>query len=65
MNSKNENKYSRPDGIRRQSYAKCDVRLTRDEDAMLNHLADLNDVTRSEILRKALVDFYKWNTQEE
>ena len=65
MNSKNENRYLGPESTRRQSYAKCDVRLTKDEDAMLNHLADLNEVTRSEVLRKALVDFYRFNTQGE
>ena len=45
--------------------AKCDVRLTRDEDMMLEKLAAENEVTRSEIMRKALRDFMKFNGLEE
>lgn len=44
---------------------KCDVRLNKEESAMLDHLADVNEVSRSQIMRKALKDFYKFNTDEE
>lgn len=40
---------------------KCDVRLTAEEDRMLNTIAERNGVSRSEVVRKALKDFYKFN----
>ncbi len=46
-------------------YGKCDVRLTRQEDLELSRLAEKNGVTRSEVMRKALRDFVKFNTDEE
>lgn len=44
---------------------KCDVRLDKKELAMLEHLSELNDVTRSDVMRKALRDYYKFNTDAE
>lgn len=43
---------------------KCDVRLDAQELNMLDRLASRNEVTRSEIMRKALRDFYRWNSEE-
>ena len=54
--------YGRTD--KRIKTAKCDVRLTREENRMLNQLADSNGETRGEVMRKALRDFYKFNTEE-
>lgn len=51
--------------IKDRGYSKCDVRLTREEDGMLQELSERNGVTRSEIMRKALDDFYKWNSPDE
>lgn len=49
-----------------QSYSgKCDVRLDKQELNMLERLSDANGVTKSDIMRKALRDFYKFNTDEE
>ena len=44
--------------------SKCDVRLNAEENDMLNELAERNEVTRSTIMRKALKDFYKFNTED-
>ena len=44
---------------------KCDVRLTKKENDMLDYLSELNGATRSMIMRKALRDFYKFNTNNE
>lgn len=44
---------------------KCDIRLTKQEDNILNTLANRNNVSRSEIMRKALLDFWKFNSDEE
>lgn len=43
---------------------KCDVRLSAKESSMLDILAERNNVTRSEIMRKALYDFWKFNSEE-
>lgn len=49
-----------------QSYSgKCDVRLTHEENRMLNELSYYNSATRSQIMRKALRDFYRFNTEKE
>lgn len=45
-------------------YGKCDVRLSKQEDLDLTRLAERNGVTRSEIMRKALRDFVKFNSNE-
>ena len=44
---------------------KCDVRLTKKENEMLNYLAERNEVSRSDIMRTALKELYKFNTKEE
>ena len=44
---------------------KCDVRLSSREDSMLNELAERNGVSRSDIMRKALYDFHKFNSFED
>ena len=43
---------------------KCDVRLTKKENEMLNYLAERNEVSRSDIMRTALKELYKFNTKE-
>lgn len=49
----------------RQSYSgKCDVRLSHEEDAALTRLAERNGVTRSDVMRRALRDYYRFNTDE-
>ena len=44
---------------------KCDVRLTKKENEMLNYLAERNDASRSDIMRTALKELWKFNTDEE
>lgn len=44
---------------------KCDVRLNKEESAMLDHLSELNEVSRSDVIRKALKELYKFNTDKE
>lgn len=43
---------------------KCDIRLDREELEMLQELSDRNETTKSSVMRKALRDFYKFNTEE-
>jgi hypothetical protein len=47
------------------STGKCDVRLSTEELGMLEQLADRNGVTKSDIMRKALRDFHKFNSEKE
>lgn len=44
--------------------SKCDVRLNAEENDMLNELAELHEVSRSDVVRKAIKDYYKYNTEE-
>ncbi len=44
--------------------SKCDVRLNKEEELMLDMLADRYEASRSTIMRKALRDFYKFNTEK-
>ena len=44
---------------------KVDVRISAKEDRMINELSRRYGETRSNIMRKALNDFYKFNTQDE
>lgn len=44
---------------------KCDVRLTSEENSMLNELADRNEVSRSDVMRRALRDLYRFNSDDE
>jgi hypothetical protein len=54
----------RPKGAgKRIFYGKCDVRLDKQELEMLSQLADRNDVTRSDVMRKALRDYWKFNSE--
>ena len=46
-------------------YGKCDVRLDKQELNMLEHLSELNEVTKSDIMRRALRDYYMFNTEKE
>ena len=46
------------------SSGKCDVRLTKEENNMLNELSERNGVSRSDIMRRALKDFHRFNTEE-
>ena len=46
-------------------YGKCDVRLDKQELVMLEHLSELNEVTKSDIMRRALRDYYMFNTEQE
>lgn len=41
---------------------KCDVRLDKQELSMLNRLSEANGVTRSDVMRRALRDYYRYNT---
>ena len=50
-------------GSRKAFRGKCDVRLTAEEDLMLTRLAEKNEVTRSDIMRRALRDFVKFNSE--
>ncbi len=43
---------------------KVDTRLNKQEDAMLDELSQRNGVSRSAIVRKAIRDFYKFNSSE-
>lgn len=43
---------------------KCDVRLTKEEDQMLDYLAERNEETRSSVMRRALRDMFRFNTEE-
>lgn len=43
---------------------KCDVRLSEDEMAMLEKLADIEEVTKSDIMRKALRLLFKTYIKE-
>ena len=64
--SEKDGKFSKPGGERYSGkfYGKCDVRLTKQEDLELSRLAEKNGVTRSEIIRKALGDFIRFNSEE-
>ena len=44
---------------------KCDVRLNKEESAMLDRLSELNEVSRSSVMRTALKELYKFNTNKE
>lgn len=61
-------KIGRPEGsgYRGQNVftGKCDIRLTAEEDSMLSRLANDNGVTRSDVMRKALRDYFKFNTED-
>lgn len=43
---------------------KCDVRLTEDEMLMLNKLAEDEDITKSDVMRKGLHELYKKSSKE-
>ena len=45
-------------------YGKCDVRLDKQELQMLDHLSSVNEVTRSDVMRRALRDYYMFNTED-
>lgn len=45
--------------------AKVDVRLDKELDSMLDRLSNRNEVSRSDIMRRALKDFYKFNFDED
>ena len=64
----NERRHKRGPGRPRLSgerVTKCDVRLNDEEDTMLNQLAERNEVSRSDVMRKALKDFYKFNSEKD
>lgn len=44
---------------------KCDVRLTAEENSMLERLSEDNGATRSDIMRRALKNYFKYLTDEE
>lgn len=65
MNNENERKLRKP-GRSDKSLrygGKCDVRLSAEEDSMLTKLANDNGVTRSDVMRRALRDFWKFNSE--
>ena len=45
-------------------YDKCDVRLNKEESGMLEYLSELNAVSRSDVMRRALRDYFKFNTDK-
>lgn len=45
--------------------SKCDVRLNNEERRMLEELAERNEVSNSDIMRRALRDLYRFNSREE
>lgn len=49
-------------GRKPQFLGKCDVRLDERELNMLAELSERNGVTRSDIMRRALRDFWKFNS---
>lgn len=60
-------KYKKHIGRPSTSYVydtKVDVRITAAENKMLNELSEKHGETRSTIMRKALSDFYKFNTEK-
>lgn len=62
-NERKIRKPGRPNDAKSYS-GKCDVRLSTQEDAMLNSLAQRNNVSRSDVMRKALRDFWKFNSED-
>ena len=56
--------YRQPKDAETLSYSKCDIRLTKRENDMLNELAERNGVSRSDVMRRALLNEYKWNSGE-
>ena len=67
MSKNNERRYEKRRGRPRWSNVyegKCDIRLDREELEMLQELSDRNDTTKSSVMRKALRDFYRFNTEE-
>lgn len=54
-------------GNKRQAvrWHKCDIRLNSDENAVLDRLADRYEVSRSDVMRRALRDFAKFTVEEE
>lgn len=44
---------------------KCDIRLSAEEDSILNELANRNRVSRSDVMRRALMDFARFNGLDE
>ena len=65
-----EEKQRRKKGPGRPKYSgtyrdKCVVRLNKEESAMLDHLSELNEVSRSDVMRKALKELYGFNTDKE
>ena len=45
--------------------SKCDVRLNAEERSMLEELAERNEVSNSDVMRRALRDLYKFNSKED
>lgn len=73
MSERDKSGYGERGGLRgpgrgdapRSYTGKCDVRLSAEEDSMLNRLSETNGVTRSDVMRRALRDFWKFNSGEE
>lgn len=67
--SRDESKYrKRGPGRPNWSYSydsKVDVRISAKEDRMLNELANRYEESRSTIMRKALREFYSFNSEDE
>lgn len=53
-------------GVRQQEvrWYKCDIRLNSDENAVLDKMADRYEVSRSDIMRRALRDYAKFTMEE-
>lgn len=58
------NKPGRPRWSGKFTSSKCDVRLTSEENDMLNELAERKGVSRSDVMRTALKELHKFNSEE-
>lgn len=68
MTEEKERSFGRPKGVgnkgQRMLTGKCDVRLDERREHMLNYLAERNGISRSDVMRKALENEYRFNTEE-
>lgn len=66
-NNSGRKKIGRPEGSGKRGgqtyHGKCDIRLSKEEDSMLSRLAERNGVTRSDVMRRALRDFARFNSE--
>ena len=65
MSANGKKKPGRPEGCGKRGgqtyHGKCDVRLTKEYDNMLNRLADRYGISRSDVMRTALKELADYN----